>query len=358
MSASVFDHPWLGGLFGDPQMAEIWSAERQMAHMLAFEAAWSRALGACGRVDGDLAETAASRIAAARIDLEDIRAGMAQDGVPVPRLVKQLQAVAGPDAAPAVHKGATSQDVVDSALALTLKDSTALLARRLAELEAALIELDARQGETPLMGRTRMQAATGITVSDRLRPWHQPLAAHLERLAEIAPRVERVQVGGASGDRKALGQDAQAVADHVAAELGLASAGAAWHAMRDGIADYAGLLSLVTGTLGKIGQDICLMAQQGLDEIKLSGGGGSSAMPHKQNPVGAELLVTLARFNAVQLSAMHLALVHEQERSGAAWALEWMILPQMAQATARALATAQGLVAGIDRIGTPERRTD
>lgn len=354
MNASVFDHPWLGGLFGDPEMAEIWSAERQMSHMLAFEAAWSRALGACGRVDAALAEAAAEAIASARIDLADIRAGMAQDGVPVPRLVKQLQVIVGPDGASALHKGATSQDVVDSALVLTLKDSTALLARRVAELEAALIELDARQGETPLMGRTRMQAATEITVSDRLRPWHQPLAAHLERLAEIAPRVERVQVGGASGDRKALGEDAQAVTDHVAAELGLASTGGTWHAKRDGVAEYAGLLSLITGTLGKIGQDICLMAQQGLDEIKLSGGGGSSAMPHKQNPVGAELLVTLARFNAVQLSGMHQALIHEQERSGAAWALEWMILPQMAQATARALSTAQALVASIERIGAPD----
>lgn len=354
MSASVFDHPWLGGLFGDPEMAEIWSAERQMAHMLAFEAAWSRALGACGRVDAAMAAAAAEKIAAARIDFEDIRAGMAQDGVPVPRLVKQLQALVGPQAVVAVHKGATSQDVVDSALVLALKDTTVLLARRLAELEAALIALDARRGETPLMGRTRMQAATEITVSDRLRPWHQPLAAHLERLAELSSRVERVQIGGASGDRKALGKDAQAVTDHVAAELGLASTDGAWHAKRDGVAEYAGLLSLITGTLGKIGQDICLMAQQGLDEIKLSGGGGSSAMPHKQNPVGAELLVTLARFNAVQLSGMHQALIHEQERSGAAWALEWMILPQMAQATARALATAQGLVGNIDRIGTPD----
>ncbi|MBE9637097.1 3-carboxy-cis,cis-muconate cycloisomerase [Salipiger mangrovisoli] len=353
MSASVFDHPWLGGLFGDPEMAEIWSAERQMAHMLAFEAAWSRALGACGRVDAEIAEAAAAAIAAARIDLGDIRAGMAQDGVPVPRLVKQLQAIVGPEAVAAVHKGATSQDVVDSALVLTLKETTGLLAFRITELESALIDLDARQGEAPLMGRTRMQAATEITVSDRLRPWHQPLAAHLERLAEIARHVERVQVGGASGDRKALGADAQEITDQVAESLGLASTGSAWHAKRDAVAEYAGLLSLITGTLGKIGQDICLMAQQGLDEIKLSGGGGSSAMPHKQNPVGAELLVTLARFNAVQLSGMHQALIHEQERSGAAWALEWMLLPQMAQATARALSTAQGLVGNIARIGAP-----
>ena len=93
------------------------------------------------------------------------------------------------------------------------------------------------------------------------------------------------------------------------------------------------------------------MAQQGLDEIKLSGGGGSSAMPHKQNPILAELLVTLARFNATQISGMHQALVHEQERSGSAWALEWMILPAMLHCTTRGLSAAQELLAQVETIG-------
>jgi 3-carboxy-cis,cis-muconate cycloisomerase len=94
------------------------------------------------------------------------------------------------------------------------------------------------------------------------------------------------------------------------------------------------------------------MAQQGIDEVTLTGGGGSSAMPHKQNPILAELLVTLARFNATQVAGMHHALVHEQERSGAAWALEWMILPQMAQATARSLSVASEICRKITSIDT------
>jgi 3-carboxy-cis,cis-muconate cycloisomerase len=124
--------------------------------------------------------------------------------------------------------------------------------------------------------------------------------------------------------------------------------------MRDGIAEAGSLMSLITGTLGKMGQDICLMAQQGIDEIRIDGGGGSSAMPHKQNPVLAELLVTLARFNAVQVSGLHQAMIHEQERSGAAWTLEWMILPQMVQATGRALAVASALTTQIVDIGSPD----
>ncbi len=116
------------------------------------------------------------------------------------------------------------------------------------------------------------------------------------------------------------------------------------------IADLGHLLALITGSLGKMGQDIALLAQAG-DDITLSSGGGSSAMPHKQNPVAAETLVALARFNAVQASALQQAMVHEQERSGAAWTLEWLTLPHMLAATGAALRHAEALTLSILRLG-------
>lgn len=339
----AFDHPWLGGLFADPDTTALWSPEAQLAGMRAFEAAFSRALGD---------EGAARAIEGMDFDMDDLRAGTAQDGVVVPRLVRQMKAQAG-DAA-AVHKGATSQDVIDTATAIAMRDTLALIDARLDVLEQALRDLDARFGARPLMGRTRMQAATEITVADRIAPWLLPLAYHRARIAQARPRVARLQLGGASGDRRDLGDKADTVAADMAAALGLENPPRAWHAMRDGVAEFAGILSLVSGTLGKMGQDIALMAQQGIEEIALSGGGTSSAMAHKQNPVLAELLVTLARFNATQLAGVHQALIHEQERSGAAWALEWMILPQMAQATGRALSAAIRLAGQVTRIGSPE----
>ncbi|MCZ0961871.1 3-carboxy-cis,cis-muconate cycloisomerase [Paracoccus benzoatiresistens] len=349
----VFDHPWLGGLFADPDMAALWSPQAQMAGMRAFEAAFSRALGRAGLADSARAETAAKAAEQTAFDMDDLRAGTGQDGVVVPRLVRQIKAAAG-DAADAVHKGATSQDVIDTAAALAMRDTLTLVDARLAQLAAALEDLGTRFGDRPLMGRTRMQAATEITVRDRIAPWLLPLADHRARIAEARPRIVRLQLGGASGDRRDLRDKAEAVAADMATALGLENPARAWHAMRDGVAEFAGLLSLVTGTLGKMGQDVALMAQQGIAEIELSGGGTSSAMAHKQNPVLAELLVTLARVNAVQVSALHQAMVHEQERSGAAWALEWMVLPQMAQATGRALAAAIRLAGQVRRIGTPE----
>lgn len=349
--AEVFAHPWLGGLFGDAEMAALWSPEAQLAGMRAFEAAWIRALAVAGLERPEAAEAAAQAIEAMAFDLADLRAGTARDGVVVPRLVAQIKAqVPGV----AVHRGATSQDVIDTAMALAMRASLALLERRLAALEGALDALEARFGALPLQGRTRMQAATTITVSDRLQSWCAPLSRHRARIAEIAPRVCVVQIGGASGDRAELGAAAGVVVAEVAQALDLADAPRCWHSQRDGVAEFASLLSLVSGTLGKIGQDICLMAQQGVEEIALAGGGGSSAMAHKQNPILAELLVTLARFNATQLSALHQSLVHEQERSGAAWALEWMCLPQMAEATGRATSVAVDLLTAVRRIGTAQ----
>ncbi|MCO4848758.1 MAG: 3-carboxy-cis,cis-muconate cycloisomerase [Yoonia sp.] len=346
-----FDHPWLGGLFGDVDAAEIWSPQRQCTHMLAFEAAFTRAQARVGTFPQADAEKMALQIEAFDPDMADLRAQTNRDGVVVPALVAQLKRSVGGDAA-SVHTGTTSQDVIDTALALTLRDFNVLLASRIENLFAAFEGLSERFGARTLMGRTRMQAALPITVDDRLLTWSHPLENHRTRLENLRPTVERLQLGGAAGDRAALAPHAAAISASMANALGLANPPKAWHTMRDGIADYASLLSLISGSLGKFGQDICLMAQQGIDEVTLEGGGGSSAMPHKHNPVLAELLITLARFNATQLSGIHHALVHEQERSGAAWALEWMILPQMAQATARSLAAATEICGKLTSIGS------
>ncbi|WP_295315535.1 3-carboxy-cis,cis-muconate cycloisomerase [Roseobacter sp.] len=346
----VFDHPCLAGLFADDDACRIWSAERQLQHMLSFEAAYSRALGTAGVVETDVAASAALLIEKFKPDLQQLRDGTARDGLPVPALVAQLKK-AGGSLAPAIHAGATSQDVLDTALALTLRETTDLLVARLKTLATDLDSLNDAFGANPLMGRTRMQAAMPIRVSDRLTTWRAPLDAHCDRLMELRPHTEKLQLGGAAGDRKELEPFGDRVARALAAELDLAVSDFTWHAARDGIAAYASVLSLITGTLGKMGQDICLMAQQGLDEIRINGGGGSSAMPHKANPILAELLVTLARFNATQLSGIHQAQVHEQERSGSAWALEWMILPQMAVAAARSLGAGSSLCRNVTSMG-------
>ena len=345
----VFSHPWLGSLFGDEAISAHWAQDAQLGHYRSFEQALALALEATGRVPPGTGRVAAQMISTTDIELSRLAKATARDGLPIPDMVSQLRAGAG-EAAIAIHTGATSQDVLDTALALTLRPITDLMVDRLRVLDGCLDELAAKHGFAPLMGRTRMQAALPVTVRDRVDTWRTPLQAHVEGLETLRSRVERLQLGGAVGTRDAFGANGDAIAANMAESLGLAN-GPAWHTDRTGIAEYASRLSMICGSLGKMGQDIALMAQQGIDEVRLAGGGGSSAMPHKSNPVLAELLVTLARYNAAQVGAMHQALVHEQERSGSAWMLEWMVLPPMTVATGRALAAAIDLIGSIDHLG-------
>lgn len=350
MTISPFDHPVLSGLLGDDEIAFFFSAQSEIAAMLAFEVALAKAEAAAETIPA----TAANRIESAAVafapDIEKLRRAVAQDGVVVPEFVRQLRENVGEPDARYVHFGATSQDVIDTSLMLRLKPALAVLACRLDSLVNSMKGLGQRAGDNPLTAMTRMQPAIVISVGDRIVAWRAPIERGRARLATFRQTGLPVQFGGAAGTLDQLGGGASSIRTALAAELGLADA-PQWHNQRDRLAELASILSLITGSLGKFGQDVALMAQAG-GEIELTGGGRSSAMPHKQNPVTAEILVTLARFNATLLAGMHNALVHEQERSGAAWTLEWMLLPQMICATATALRLGIALTGKIARLGS------
>jgi 3-carboxy-cis,cis-muconate cycloisomerase len=349
MPVSPFDHPVLSGLLGDEEVLRQFSFEAELAAMLAFERALAEAEAEHDVIPATAAAAIGKALASFQPDIARLKAETARDGVVVPELVRQLRVAVGRQHGERVHFGATSQDVIDTALVLRLKQAAARLDLSLKEVAGLLGALEERFGGRMLTGITRMQSALPIRVSDRIASWRRPLERHRGRLAEQGERLFVVQFGGAVGTLDRLGERAGDVRRALAAKLGLAD-GPQWHVQRDALAEFAGWLSLVTASLGKFGQDVALMAAIG-GEIELSGGGGSSAMPHKQNPVKAEALVALARFNAAQLSAVHGALVHEMERSGAAWTLEWLTLPQMAAATAGALRLAGELARQIESLG-------
>lgn len=347
MTVCPFDHPYLSGLLGDAEVAALFFAAAELEAMLAFEVALATAEAAHGLIPASAAEVISRAVDGFSPDMTSLRQASQRDGVVVPDLVRQLRAAVGEPNGRHVHFGATSQDVIDTSLMMRLAKALRILLTRLKAMVSQLDEFDERFGARPLMGRTRMQAAIPITVADRIASWKAPLERHASRLLALSQVGLAVQFGGAAGTLDKLGGKGPAVRADLAGALGLSDA-PPWHSQRDRIGEIAGLLAAITGSLGKIGQDIALMAERG-DEISLSGGGGSSAMPHKQNPVAAEVLVTLARFNAVQLGGIAQAAVHEQERSGAAWTLEWMILPQMVVACAAALS--HGLSLPISRLG-------
>ena len=351
MSISPFDSPLLSGLLGDAVVARQFSTEAELAAMTRFEVALAEAEAAEGLIPLSAAERIVDASKSFVPDLTAIGKATQRDGVTGVEFVRQLREAVGAEAGPHVHFGATSQDVVDTALVLRLKPVLDELEGRIVALDDALDLLTRRFGDRTLIGRTRMQAALPIRVGDRIAVWRAPLTRHCDRLAALRPRLLQLQLGGAVGTLDKLGDRADAVRKRLAASLDLGVPDGTWHASRDSVAELGGWCALVTGSLGKIGMDVGLLAQDG-DEIALEGGGASSAMPHKSNPVDAEILVTLARFTATLGAGMNQSLVHEQERSGAAWTLEWMVLPQIVMAAAASLRVANALVGRIASLGS------
>ena len=348
MTVSPFDSAIHGALFADPETAAGFSDAAQVRAMLEVEAALARVQGRLGVIPADAARRIAAAAAELSFDPAALGPGTASAGVPVPALVAALRDGLDCEAAHYLHWGATSQDIVDSGLVLRLRGVLDHLEARLTALIDQLAALAEAHRTSVMAARTRSQQATPTTFGLKAAGWLAPLLRHEERLVELRRRLLVVQFGGAAGTLAALGERGPEVAEALAAELGLAAPVLPWHSQRDTIAELAGWLSLVTGSLGKFGQDLVLLAQSEVGEVRLGPGGGSSTMPQKANPVAAETLVALARLNAGLLASVHQAMIQEQERGGAGWSLEWLTLPQMAVAAGAALRHAGRLADSLE----------
>jgi 3-carboxy-cis,cis-muconate cycloisomerase len=333
----------LSSLAGDPEIEALLADAAQLEAMLAFERGLAEAEAIAGLIGDEAAAAVGAAIDGFEPDWVDLAAGMARDGVVVPALVGQLRARVADPHKEALHQGATSQDVVDTALVLQLAKVIAVIEARLVGLQRQLAALGEAEGGRTLMAHTRMQAALPFTMGEKVRTWSEPLGRHLQALAVARRTLLVLQLGGPIGDRSSFAGKGDEIARHLARRLDLGLA-PAWHATRDPLVAFGSLLSLISGAMGKIGADVALMAQSEVGAVKLTGGGTSSAMAHKSNPVNAEVLVSLARFNAGLAGVLHQALVHENERSGAAWTLEWLTLPQMAVTTGASLRLGAALI--------------
>ncbi|WP_118135771.1 adenylosuccinate lyase family protein [Oceanicella sp. SM1341] len=354
MAISPFDSVMFRELYGDAEAAALFTDTAQLRAMLLFEGALAEVQGRLGIIPQDSAFFIARAAREVQIDPAGLAAGTAKDGVTAPALVAAFRkAMEAPEHAKWIHWGATSQDVIDTALVLRLRRFLEIMEGRLEALEATLAQQAARHAGTVLAARTRAQMATPTTLGAKIAVWAAPLARHRERLAQMRPRLLTVSLAGASGTNAALAGRGTEVMEGVAAELRLAASPIPWHAARDTIAELAGWLAMVTGSLGKMGTDIIALTQSEIREISAGTGGASSTMPHKSNPVEPEALVTLARRAGGDLSTIQNAMLHAQERDGAAWALEWMALPALCMGCAAALRHARALAETIE--ANPDR---
>lgn len=347
MTISPFDSALLGDLFADREVAELFEDSAQIASMLLFEAALAAAQARAGVIP----EASATRIAEVCRDFQpdpaSLAAGTASSGVPVPALVKALKAEIDGDDARYVHFGATSQDVFDTGLVLRLRDVISIIRRRIRKLAKSLSAMSETHRNTVMIGRTRSQQAVPTTFGLKAAGWLAPLVRIDRRIEGLSHDFLRLSFGGAAGTLASLGGKAEAVENNLAEELDLETSDMPWHAQRDVLVDFAAQLTALTGALGKMGQDLVLLAQSEIAEVQPGKGGGSSTMPHKSNPVQAEMLVTLARFNAGQLGTFAQSQLHDNERSGSSWLLEWLTLPQMIMAAGTALAQAVDMVPAL-----------
>ena len=336
----------LAALAGDEEIETLLGDPAQVAAMLRFEIALAQAEAEAGLISNEAATAIATGLAGFTPDWDDLALGMARDGVVIPALVAQLRRTIAEPHGAALHKGATSQDAVDTALVLQLAAVIAVLVRRLTELLDAVERLAEAHGAGPMMAHTRMQRALPYTVGAKLATWAAPLRRHLAALQAVRRSLLVIQLGGPIGDRSSFGPHGDAIARSLARQLDLGLA-EPWQTARDPLVGFAGLLALITGTLGKVGADVALLAQNEIAAVTIAGGGGSSSMAHKSNPVNAEVLVALARYNAGLVGTMQQAMVHENERSGAAWTLEWLTLPSIAITTGASLRLGNLLLAQL-----------
>ncbi len=347
---SLSHHPWFGDLFGCQETAALFSADAQLATLLRVEAAWTRSLGL---VEGaGHAEDIARKIERLDIKPDDLCTGTTRDGIPVPALVGLIKARFPESDHAWIHRGLTSQDVMDTALMLTLRDFSGALSARLTVLRAELDKLGQVNHGRQLTAFTRMQPALPIAAPLLVENWAHPLRRLQQGLRSGIERVAVIQWGGAIGTRPH--PQKERLGTLFAQALGLCDPGSCWHTDRARLIDFATLLIQLCSAVGKIGEDVVLMAALGPDHITLAQGGGSSAMAHKNNPVKAEALVTLARYAAVLSAGLHGSAVHEAFRSGRSWSLEFLTLPDLCLATAASVRIGADVIAGINALGVPE----
>ena len=356
MPATPLDSALYRGLLGDGALHTLFSDSAEVRAMLLVEGALAHAQGKQGLIP----ETSAAAIhrAAREVEIDPgaLAAATGENAVPVPALVASFrEAMNAPEHAQFVHWGATSQDIVDTALMLRLRQALALLSVRLSAILDALANLAEAHADLPMPGRTWGQAAVPTTFGAVAAAWGGPLLRHAKALTDLRETHLAVSLSGAAGTLSVMGADGPTVRAGMAKELGLADPGGSWHGGRDRVAGIGAWLTGVTVSIGKMGEDLILLTQTGIGEVALGTAGASSTMPQKANPVVPALLSALARAAPGLNATLQGAALHRQERDGAAWIAEWLSFPQLCLTAGRALAAAEELCPRIAPV--PEKMT-
>jgi 3-carboxy-cis,cis-muconate cycloisomerase len=356
MTIGMLQSTVFGDLFGTAAMRDAFGEPALFRNCAVVEAALARAQARLGIIPAEAAAAITDAIepiaaGAESLDFARLRRETATVGFPILPLVRQLAERAG-EAGRWLHWGATTQDIMDSATVLQIRDGLSLIEADLHQMRCNLAALAKRHRDTPMAGRTFFQQALPITFGYKAAVWLSSFDRHAERLADVKKRVLRAQFGGAVGTLASLGSGEQGLATvgELARELGLGEPAITWHVARDTIAETVQFLALVGGSLAKIADDVMLMSATEFGEAAEpfeAGRGASSTMPQKRNPISCGLIIAAARALRQQAGLALDAMVSSFERTASAWHLEWIAVPEAFGYAAGALRQSVFLSGGL-----------
>jgi 3-carboxy-cis,cis-muconate cycloisomerase len=330
-------------------MREVFSDLRLISRYAEVEIALAQAEARCGVIPTEAAEEIAKRTDVSALDFDLLRRETDIVGYPILPLVQQMVKQCG-EAGRYVHWGATTQDIMDTAVVLQVRDGLAIVEQDIATLRGILAGLSRRYRDTPMAGRTHLQQALPVTFGYKTSIWLAMFDRHAERLAQLKPRVLVGQFAGAAGTLASLGDKGFEVQQALCEELGLGIPASTWHVARDGFSEVLNFFALVTGSLGKIALDIMIMASTEFAELYepfVKGRGASSTMPQKRNPISSELMLAASKAVRQHAGLMLDAMVQDFERATGPWHAEWMAIPESFVLTAGALHQAKFALAGL-----------
>ncbi|MFD8863247.1 adenylosuccinate lyase family protein [Streptomyces sp. NPDC059590] len=352
MSSTVFDSLLFRDMFGTPAMREIFSDTAYLQRIIDTEAALARSQAKVGVIPAEAADEITARAGLDGLDLERLRTETEIVGYPVLPLVKQVAEQCG-DAGRYLHWGATTQDIMDTAVMLQCKQGVALLQDQLDRVRRALQQLADEHADTVTAGRTHLQHALPVTFGYRCAVWLSALDRHAERLEQARHRALMVQFGGAAGTLASLGPGPEGLETRavLAAELELRDPAITWHVARDGLVELVTLFAAIGGSLGKIAWDVMMMCSSEFGELAepfVPGRGASSTMPQKRNPISSELMFAAAKLLRDKASTVLDAMMQDFERATGPWHLEWAAVPEAFLLLAGSLHQAEFMLSGLE----------
>jgi 3-carboxy-cis,cis-muconate cycloisomerase len=330
-------------------MRGIFHERALVGRYIDVEVALARAEATCGVIPESAAREIAARARLDAIDFDALRRETANVGFPVLPLVHQLAKICG-ESGRYVHWGATTQDVMDTAVVLQVRDALGIVESELSTLRQTLARLARQYRDTPMAGRTHLQHAVPITFGYKAAVWLSMFDRHTDRLEQLKPRALVGQFGGAAGTLASLAPKGLQVQEALLTELGLGTPVVTWHVARDGLAEAVSFLAILTGSLGKVAYDVMLMSATELGEISephAEGRGASSTMPQKRNPIASEMILAASKAVRQHAGLMLDAMVQDFERGTGPWQAEWIALPDSFLLTSGALRQAATMLGGL-----------